>query len=42
MADFPLRKLVLQIEEIAHDGGPAPATPRLRGLMVMEAAVAAW
>lgn len=34
MADFPLRKLVLQIEEIAHDGGPAPATPRLRGAVL--------
>ena len=34
MADFPLRKLALQIEEIHHDFGPAPATPRLRGAVL--------
>ena len=31
MADFPLRKITLQIEEIHHDGGPPAALPRLRG-----------
>ncbi len=34
MADFILRKLVVQIEEIHHDGGPAPAQPRLRGAVL--------
>lgn len=34
MADFPLRKLALQIEEIHHDFGPATATPRLRGAVL--------
>ncbi|MDQ1846998.1 amino acid synthesis family protein [Gemmobacter fulvus] len=34
MADFILRKLVVQIEEIHHDGGPAPAQPRLRGAVM--------
>lgn len=34
MADFPLRKLALQIEKIHHDFGPAPATPRLRGAVL--------
>jgi hypothetical protein len=31
MPDFALRKTVLMVEEIAHDFGPPPATPRLRG-----------
>lgn len=34
MAEFILRKLVVQIEEIHHDGGPAPAQPRLRGAVL--------
>jgi hypothetical protein len=34
MADFPIRKIVTQIEEIRHEGGPAPATPRLRGAVL--------
>lgn len=31
MPDFPIRKIVLQIEEIAHEGGPPAAVPRRRG-----------
>ena len=31
MPDFTLRKLVVTVEEIRHDLGPAPARPRLRG-----------
>ena len=34
MADFPLRKITLQIEEIHHDGGPPAALPRLRGAIL--------
>ncbi|MES2664670.1 MAG: amino acid synthesis family protein [Pseudomonadota bacterium] len=34
MPDFPVRKISLLIEEITHDGGPAPATPRLRGAIM--------
>jgi len=34
MPDFPLRKMTLQIEEIHHDGGPAPDRPRLRGAIM--------
>ncbi len=30
MPDFPIRKIVLVKEEIFHEGGPAPARPRLR------------
>ncbi|MEQ9257578.1 MAG: amino acid synthesis family protein [Roseovarius sp.] len=30
MPEFPLRKTALFIEEIHHDGGPAPAQPRQR------------
>ena len=29
--EFPIRKVVLTVEEIRHEGGPAPAVPRLRG-----------
>lgn len=29
--EFPLRKTLLLVEDIVHDGGPAPATPRRRG-----------
>ena len=28
--DFPVRKIVVTVEQIFHDGGPPPATPRLR------------
>jgi hypothetical protein len=31
MSDFTIRKIVTQIEEIRHEGGPAPAAPVLRG-----------
>lgn len=31
MSDFTIRKIVCQIEEIRHEGGPAPAAPVLRG-----------
>jgi hypothetical protein len=31
MPDFPVRKICLSIEQILHEGGPAPDTPRLRG-----------
>ena len=31
MADFPIRKIVTQIEEIHHEGGADAASPRLRG-----------
>ena len=30
MPDFTLRKTMIFIEEIRHDGGPAPALPRRR------------
>ncbi|NNE54309.1 MAG: amino acid synthesis family protein [Sulfitobacter sp.] len=28
MPDFPVRKMQLIVEEVRHDGGPAPETPR--------------
>jgi hypothetical protein len=34
MPDFPLRKITLLTEEILHDGGPAPATPRRRAAIL--------
>ncbi|WP_309663339.1 amino acid synthesis family protein [Tabrizicola sp.] len=34
MFDFPIRKIVLQIEQIQHDGGTPPAQPRLRGAVL--------
>jgi Protein of unknown function (DUF1185). len=34
MPDFPLRKTLLFVEDIHHDGGPAPATPRRRAAIV--------
>ncbi len=34
MPDFTVRKINLHIEEIVHDGGPAPAAPRLRGAIM--------
>lgn len=32
--DFAVRKMVVQVEEIRHEGGPAPAVPRLRGAIL--------
>ncbi|HSF63240.1 MAG TPA: amino acid synthesis family protein [Paracoccaceae bacterium] len=29
--EFPIRKVVLTVEEIRHEGGPVPEVPRLRG-----------
>lgn len=29
--EFPVRKVVLTVEEIRHEGGPVPEVPRLRG-----------
>lgn len=34
MPDFPLRKTMVFIEEILHEGGPPPAEPRLRAAIV--------
>lgn len=34
MFDFPIRKIVLQIEQIHHDGGTPPTQPRLRGAVL--------
>ncbi len=34
MPDFALRKTMLLVEEIHHDGGPAPDRPRRRAAMV--------
>lgn len=34
MPDFPIRKIALIVEEVRHDGGPPPTTPRLRGAIV--------
>ena len=34
MADFPIRKTCLTIEEIHHDGGPPVEVPRARAAMV--------
>ncbi len=34
MVEFRLRKTALVVEEILHDGGPAPAEPRRRGAML--------
>jgi hypothetical protein len=31
MPDFPVRKIAVLVEEIRHDGGPAPERPKLRG-----------
>ena len=30
MPEFPIRKIAVLIEEIFHEGGPAPAVPRRR------------
>ncbi len=34
MPDFPIRKIATLVEEIHHDGGPAPERPRLRGAVM--------
>ena len=34
MPDFPVRRITLQIEEICHENGPAPAMARLRGAIM--------
>lgn len=34
MPDFTLRKTMLFVEDIHHDGGPAPATPRRRAAII--------
>jgi len=34
MPDFPLRKTMIFIEDIHHDGGPPPAQPRRRAAIV--------
>lgn len=34
MAQFPVRKMQLIIEEVRHDGGPAPETPRRLGAVL--------
>jgi len=34
MPDFPVRKMQLIIEEVRHDGGPPPATPRRLGAIL--------
>jgi hypothetical protein len=34
MPDFPVRKIAITVEEIRHEGGPAPKQPKLRGAAV--------
>ena len=34
MSDFAVRKIVTVVEEIRHDGGPAPGVPRRRGAVL--------
>jgi hypothetical protein len=34
MPEFPLRKTMIFLEEILHEGGPAPTIPRQRGAIV--------
>ena len=34
MSDFAVRKIVTVVEEIRHDGGPAPEVPRRRGAVL--------
>ena len=34
MPDFPIRKMQLIVEEVRHDGGPAPETPRMLGAVL--------
>ena len=32
--EFPVRRISILIEDILHEGGPAPATPRQRGAII--------
>ncbi len=34
MPEFPVRKMHLVVEEIRHDGGPPPETPRRLGAIL--------
>ncbi|WP_173935246.1 amino acid synthesis family protein [Chelativorans sp. Marseille-P2723] len=34
MPEFPIRKIVVTVEEILHEGGPPPKTPRRRGAVL--------
>ena len=34
MPEFPVRKIITQVEEIFHEGGTPPETPRLRGAVI--------
>ena len=34
MPEFIIRKIQLTIEEVQHDGGPAPETPRTLGAIL--------
>lgn len=34
MPEFPVRKMLTILEEIRHENGPVPASPRLRGAIV--------
>ncbi|MEM7177347.1 MAG: amino acid synthesis family protein [Pseudomonadota bacterium] len=34
MPEFPIRKMQLIVEEVRHDGGPAPESPRLLGAIL--------
>jgi hypothetical protein len=34
LPEFPIRKLLTLTEEIRHEGGPSPETPRLRGAAI--------
>ncbi|MEI4484580.1 amino acid synthesis family protein [Frigidibacter sp. MR17.14] len=36
MSRFEIRKITTLVEEIRHDGGPAPATPRLRAAILAQ------
>ncbi|MEI4471575.1 amino acid synthesis family protein [Frigidibacter sp. MR17.24] len=36
MSRFEIRKITLVTEEIRHDGGPVPETPRLRGAILAQ------
>ncbi len=34
MPEFPIRKMQLIVEEVRHDGGPAPESPRMLGAVL--------
>ncbi len=34
MPDFPIRRITTILEEIRHEGGPAPVAPRIRGAIL--------